>query len=243
MDGMEDLREKWGFIARSTHRVARYIAVKSNLKLVVDCKTIQDWYQHKYRKDSICISYGGCPAVEEDLSHHWSEENVGDYFLVVARPEPENQIYEICSAFLSSTSPWRLIVVGAPAHPTPYWERVQRLIGDSQRVHLAGSIYDRQRLCDLYRGCRGVIHGHTVGGTNPSLVDALSHGCPVFAHGNPYNKEVVGITSPTWNSEADLRRFFSADQTPRSTVDVHEFISRYNWADVTQRYLRAFGLK
>ena len=88
-----------------------------------------------------------------------------------------------------------------------------------------------------------MIHGHTVGGTNPSLVDALSHGCPVFAHGNPYNKEVVGDSSPTWNSEADLRQFFSANQTPHSTVDVREFISRYNWADITQRYLRAFGLK
>jgi glycosyltransferase involved in cell wall biosynthesis len=243
MDGMEDQRKKWGRVAKLTHRAARYLAAKSTLPLVTDSQAIQDWYLHKYRKDSEFIPYGGCPLAEEDLTHSWSEEKVSDYFLVVARPEPENQIYEICSAFLSSTSPWRLMVVGAPAHPTPYWKRVQRLIGDSQRVHLAGSIYDRERLCELYRSCRGVIHGHTVGGTNPSLVDALSHGCPMFAHGNPYNKEVVGDSSPTWNSESDLRRFFSANQTPRSTVDVREFISRYNWADVTQRYLRAFDLK
>ncbi|NBO55679.1 MAG: DUF1972 domain-containing protein [Actinobacteria bacterium] len=239
----KQVRDKWGYIAKRTHRAARYLAAKSNLTLVTDSRAIQDWYRHKYHKDSEFIPYGGCQVAEEDLSHAWSEENASEYFLVVARPEPENQIYEICSAFLSSTSPWRLIVVGAPAHPTPYWKRVQRLIGDSLRVHLAGSIYDRERLCELYRGCRGVIHGHTVGGTNPSLVDALSHGCPVFAHGNPYNKEVVGDSSLTWNCESDLRQFFSANQTPRSTVDVREFISRYNWADVTQRYLRAFGLK
>jgi glycosyltransferase involved in cell wall biosynthesis len=243
MDGMEDQRKKWGYVAKRTHRAARYLAAKSNLTLVTDSRAIQDWYWHKYHKDSIFIPYGGCPVAEEDLFHSWSEERAGDYFLVVARPEPENQIYEICSAFLSSTSPWRLMVVGAPSHPTHYWKRVQRLIGDSQRVHLAGSIYDRDRLCELYTGCRGVIHGHTVGGTNPSLVDALSHGCPVFAHGNPYNKEVVGDSSPTWNSEADLRQFFSANQIPHSTVDVRDFISRYNWADVTQKYLRAFGLK
>jgi glycosyltransferase involved in cell wall biosynthesis len=243
MDGIEDQRKKWGYIAKLTHRTARYLAAKSSLTLVTDSRTIQDWYQNKYRKDSVYIPYGGCPVVEEDLSHSWSEEKAGDYFLVVARPEPENQIYEICSAFLSSTSPCRLMVVGAPARPTPYWRRVQRLVGDSQRVHLVGSIYDRERLCELYRGCRGVIHGHTVGGTNPSLVDALSHGCPVFAHGNPYNKEVVGDSSPTWNSESELRQFFSANQTLHSTVDVCEFITRYNWADVTQRYLRAFGLK
>jgi glycosyltransferase involved in cell wall biosynthesis len=243
MDGMEDQRDKWGFFAKHAHRFARDVAAKSNLKLVTDSKAIQDWYRRMYRRDSVFIPYGGCPIAENDLSHSWSEEKPGDYYLVVARPEPENQIYEICSAFLSSTSTWRLMVVGAPARPTPYWRRVQRLIGDSQRVYLAGSIYDRERLCELYRGCRGVIHGHTVGGTNPSLVDALSHGCPVYAHGNPYNKEVVGDSSPTWNSEADLRQFFSANQTPHSTVDVREFISRYNWADVTQRYLRAFGLK
>jgi glycosyltransferase involved in cell wall biosynthesis len=243
IDGMEDQREKWGHFAKSAHRLARHVAATSNLNLVTDSKAIQDWYRRTYRKESVFVPYGGCPRAEADSSHSWREKCVGDYYLVVARPEPENQIYEICSAFLSSTSPWRLIVVGAPAHPTPYWKRVQRLIGDSLRVHLAGSIYDRERLCELYRSCRGVIHGHTVGGTNPSLVDALSHGCPVFAHGNPYNKEVVGGSSPTWNSEADLRRFFNDNQTPHSTIDVREFIDRYNWADVTQRYLRAFGLK
>jgi glycosyltransferase involved in cell wall biosynthesis len=173
--------------------------------------------------------------------HTWREESVGDYFLVVARPEPENQILEICSAHLTSTSPWPLIVVGAPAHPTPYWKKVQRLVGESKRVQLAGSIYDRERLCELYRGARGVIHGHTVGGTNPALVDALSHGCPVFAHANPYNKEVVGSASPMWKDAQELKRFFSADPKPRSSVNAREFIRQYNWAEVTNRYVKAFG--
>ena len=241
MDGMEEMRQKWGPVARRTHSVARQIAIRSSLELVTDSKAIQDWYHREFQRGSIFIPYGGCQHAEKDQAHSWSEEEVDDYFLVVARPEPENQVYEVCSAFLSSTSPWRLIVVGAPAHPTRYWKRLHRLVGDSPRIQLAGSIYDRDRLCGLYMGCRGVIHGHTVGGTNPSLVDALSHGCPVFAHGNPYNKEVVGDSSPTWDNEDELRDFFSANLDPRATVDVQEFISRYNWTDVTQQYLKAFG--
>jgi glycosyltransferase involved in cell wall biosynthesis len=241
MDGMEDQRGKWGYFAKRAHRFARYVAAKSNLTLVTDSKAIQNWYRDIHRKDSVFIPYGGCTIAEVDPLHTWREESVGDYFLVVARPEPENQILEICSAHLTSTSPWPLIVVGAPAHPTPYWKKVQRLVGESKRVQLAGSIYDRERLCELYRGARGVIHGHTVGGTNPALVDALSHGCPVFAHANPYNKEVVGSASPMWKDAQELKRFFSADPKPRSSVNAREFIRQYNWAEVTNRYVKAFG--
>jgi glycosyltransferase involved in cell wall biosynthesis len=241
MDGMEDQRGKWGYFAKRAHRLARYIAAKSNLTLVTDSKAIQDWYRDEYRKDSVCIPYGGCQNAEADQTHTWREENAGDYFLVVARPEPENQILEMCSAFLNSTSPWRLIVVGAPAHPTPYWKKVQRLVGESGRVQLAGSIYDHESLCELYMGARGVIHGHTVGGTNPALVDALSHGCPVFAHANPYNREVVGVGSPMWSDISELEHFFSADGRPTASVDAPEFIRRYNWANVTNAYLEAFG--
>ena len=241
MDGMEDQRGKWGYFAKRAHRLARYVAAKSNLTLVTDSKAIQNWYRDIYRKDSVFIPYGGCKIAEADPMHTWREESVGDYYLLVARPEPENQILEICSAHLTSTSPWPLIVVGAPAHPTPYWKKVQRLVGDSKRVQLAGSIYDRERLCELYMGARGVIHGHTVGGTNPALVDALSHGCPVFAHANPYNKEVVGSTSPMWKDAQELERFFSADSKPRPTVNAREIVRQYNWADVTNRYLEAFG--
>lgn len=240
MDGMEDQRGKWGFFAKRAHRLARYVATKSNLNLVTDSKAIQTWYRHTFHKDSVFIPYGGCQHAEADPTHTWRGEFVGDYYLVVARPEPENQILEMCSAILNSTSPWRLIVVGAPAHPTPYWSKVQRLVGESKRVQLAGSIYDRERLCELYRGTRGVIHGHTVGGTNPALVDALSHGCPVFAHANPYNREVVGAETPIWKNGQELERFFSADAKPQSSVNAREFVHRYNWADVTHAYLEAF---
>jgi len=240
IDGMEDQRGKWGYFAKRAHRTARFIAAKSGLTLVTDSEAIQDWYRRTYSKDSVFIAYGGCNLAEADAAHTWREESVGDYYLVLARPEPENQILEICEAFLKSTSPWRLMVVGAPAHPTAYWTKVQRLVGDSKRVHLAGSIYDRERLCDVYKNTRGVIHGHTVGGTNPSLVDALSHGCAVFAHSNPYNTEVVGSTAAMWRSSQELERFFSSNQNPQTTVNTQEFIRRYNWADVTSRYVKAF---
>lgn len=240
VDGMEDQRAKWSSFARLVHRLARFIAVMSNLTLVTDSREIQDWYRRRFQRDVVLIAYGGCQYAESDPMHRWSEGQIGDYYLVVARPEPENQILEMCSAFLQSTSPWRLVVVGAPACSTPYWKKVKRSVADSGRVMLAGSIYDRERLCELYKGTRGVIHGHTVGGTNPSLVDALSHGCPVFAHSNPYNKEVVSADSPMWSDVQDLKQFFNADHPPQSSIDTGEFIGRYNWADVTSRYIQAF---
>lgn len=242
MDGMEDQRRKWGFVAKRVHRVARYVAVKSSLQLVTDSRAIQEWYREKYGRETIYIPYGGCEVAEADAGHRWNPGGAGDFYMVLARPEPENQIFEICRAFLNSTSTCRLVVVGAPREPTKYWKKVQRLVGDSPRVHLAGSIYDRARRCEMYVNTRGVIHGHTVGGTNPSLVDALSHGCPVLPHGNPYNREVAGEAGVYWSNEDELTRILNDDSRVYPRVDADELIRRYNWNDVATAYFEALGL-
>ena len=242
MDGMEDQRRKWGFVAKRVHRVARYVAVKSSLQLVTDSRAIQEWYREKYGRETIFIPYGGCEIAEADGGHRWNPSGDRDFYMVLARPEPENQIFEICRAFLKSKSTCRLVVVGAPREPTKYWKKVQRLVGDSPRVHLAGSIYDRDRRCEMYVNTRGVIHGHTVGGTNPSLVDALSHGCPVLPHGNPYNREVAGETGVYWNSEKELVAILNDADRVYPRVNADGFIKRYNWNDVANAYFTVLGL-
>ncbi len=242
LDGMEDQRRKWGFVARRVHLVARYVAVKSRLTLVTDSRAIQSWYLSKYGRETLFIPYGGCEVAEADASHRWDPEGRGDFYMVLARAEPENQIYEICSAFLRSTNDCTLVVVGAPRQPTKYWKKVQELVGDSPRIRLAGSIYEREPRCDLYRNTRGVIHGHTVGGTNPSLVDALSHGCPVLPHDNPYNREVAGDAGVYWKTEDDLLALLNDTTRSYPRIDADEFITRYNWNDVANAYFVALGL-
>lgn len=242
VDGMEDQRQKWGFAGKLSHKIARLIAVRSKLTLITDSSEISKWYLEKYGRQTLFIPYGGCQLAEDDAFHRWDCEDQARHFLLIARPEPENQIIEICRAFLISRSKLPLIVVGSPKNPTKYWRRVLELIDNSPRILLAGSIYDRQQRCDLYLNAQAVIHGHTVGGTNPSLVDALSHGCPVLAHDNPFNREVAGSSALYWKTEDELALLLDNDSLVYPQIDTDQFIKKYNWADVTNRYFRALGL-
>ena len=242
MDGMEDQRSKWGYFARFIHRTARRIAVRSNLVLVTDSREIQKWYLTTFGRETEMIAYGGCVAAESDKSHRWAINNSSDFFMVVARSEPENQILEICQAFIHSSSPHRLIVVGAPIGPNKYWDQVIELVKDHPKITLAGSIWDRQRLCELYCSTLGVIHGHTVGGTNPALVDALSHGAPVIAHNNPFNREVLDGNGSLWKTVNELTAILEHHDPKTFSFDANQFLQRYNWTSVAQKYVQLLKL-
>ena len=243
MDGMEDQRSKWGHLARFMHRTARRIAVRSNLVLVTDSKEIQTWYLTTFGRETEMIAYGGCVAAESDKSHRWAFDASSDFFMVVARSEPENQILEICQAFIAASLPYRLIVVGAPIGKNKYWDQVTDLVGNQPNIELAGSIWDRRRLCEMYRSTLGVIHGHTVGGTNPALVDALSHGAPVIAHNNPFNREVLDGNGSIWKTVDELTAILEHHDPRTFIFDANLFLQRYNWASVALKYIQILKLE
>ncbi len=243
MDGMEDQRSKWGRLARFIHRTARRIAVRSNLVLVTDSREIQTGYRTAFGRDTEMIAYGGCVAAESEKSHRWALNRESDFFMVVARSEPENQILEICQAFIAASLPQRLIVVGAPIGKNRYWNQVTDLVSNQPNIELAGSIWDRQRLCELYCSTLGVIHGHTVGGTNPALVDALSHGAPVIAHNNAFNREVLDGKGSLWKTVDDLTVILEQYDPKTFSFDVNQFLQRYNWTSVALKYTQILKLK
>ena len=243
MDGMEDQRSKWGRFLRLMHRTARKIAVRSDLLLVTDSKAIQEWYLATHNRTTEMITYGGCVAAETDNTHRWVQTESSDFFMVVARPEPENQILEMCQAFIASGSTHRLVIVGAPIGKSKYWTSVMELVSNHSNIELAGSIWDRQQLCDLYRSTLGVIHGHTVGGTNPALVDALSHGSPVMAHDNAYNREVLQANGSLWNSVDALTEMLRSYEPRQFSIDVDMFLNRYNWKKVAHAYQELLNLR
>ena len=191
LDGLEHLRTKWGPLPRAVHRRARTVAARSSLVLIADHPEIQRLMLEEFGRESTYIAYGGCDEAERNPTHRWSADRVGDHFLVMARPEPENQVLEICRAFSAARIDARLVVVGGPSRPNTYWRSIEAAAAADPRIELRGPIWDRRELCTLMMTARAYIHGHTVGGTNPSLVDVLSHGTPVLAHDNVFNRSVL----------------------------------------------------
>lgn len=239
LDGIEDRRKKWRGIHRVAHRLARWLAVRSSLTLVSDSKAIQDWYEVEHNRKSCFIPYGGCRDAMLDASHRWSYAGV-QKFLVIARPVPENHTLEIIRAFNLSGNLGRLEIVGEPARSDRYWREICLESARNPRVVLRGAVWQRAEICQTLLNSSALIHGHSVGGTNPSLVDAASHGIPILAHDNLFNREVLNGRGTFWSDQESLKGILASFDSFPVQPDIHECHSRYQWNQVARSYLDLF---
>lgn len=245
MDGRDDLRRKWPWVIRQIYRWLQKSAVRSNLILVFDSETVRlELSNLRKGSDTWTIPYGGCVACSGEL-RQVAREGKDASFLVLARAEPENQVLKIIGAFEHVLSGSKLNVIATSRHRGKYWRQIVEAVAANPAVVITPGIWSDEVLCDLYRRTDAIIHGHTVGGTNPSLVLALCHGTPVLAHDNPYNREVAGSLARYWKTEQDLTKLldeFDPVTWPYDQAAVDDFNRRYNWDDVVEKYKRVLGL-
>ena len=193
MDGIEWKRDKWSPAAKLWLYLNERVGCRLADHLIADHPDIKRHLARKRDGGRITvIPYGADPVDDADASvlDDFSVAPNG-YCLVIARPEKENSILEIVSAFSKKRRGVRLLVLGAFDPEAKAYHR--EVIGSaSDEVAFPGAIYDRTTVGALRRYCRLYIHGHRVGGTNPSLVEALGAGTPVLAHDNRFNRWVAG---------------------------------------------------
>lgn len=194
VDGLEWARSKWSKVARLYLRTMEWVSSKAATRVIADSRAIADRFRRYYPSGAPCsyVAYGAEIVADDDADvnalRQWGLIPF-QYFIVVARPEPENHVLEIVEGFLKYSGQWPLIVVGDMSADGPYQRRLQALA--SERVCLIGGIYDAALLQGLRLYAAAYLHGHSVGGTNPSLLEALACGNWVVAHDNPFNREVA----------------------------------------------------
>lgn len=193
MDGLEWRRAKWSLPAKAWLYLNERAGIRLADEMVADHPEIaRHLARHAPEERITMIPYGADRldhADESALANLGLERN--GYALVVARPERENSILEIVTAFSRRPRPVDLVVLGDfRPERKPYHAEVMNAA--STQVHFPGTIYESCRINALRYFCRLYIHGHTVGGTNPSLVEALGAGSPVLAHDNRFNRWVAG---------------------------------------------------
>ena len=212
MDGMEWWREKWNGVQKSWLFINERCGVWFSDRLVADHPQIARYFiKGGVKPEKIVTIPYGTEAVEtpkrELLAEYQLQGN--DYVLVIARPEPENSILEIVEAFSRRQRGYKLIVLGRyQPKSNPYHARVMAAAGDE--VEFVGGVYDRDKVHSLRYFARLYVHGHTVGGTNPSLVEALAAGTPVLAQNNHFNTWVAGDRSLYFNAASDCASQFDA---------------------------------
>jgi glycosyltransferase involved in cell wall biosynthesis len=192
MDGIEWRRPKWPLPVRGWFWVNEWIAAWISHRLVADHPVIADHLAtRRPRSATAMIPYGGVPIdamPTEPLARFGLES--GRYLISIARIEPDNSILTLVESFSRKPRGMKLVVLGTFSDEIAYHRRVKAAAGPE--VIMPGAIYDPETVQALRFHARGYTHGHTVGGTNPSLVEALWAGNPVIAHDNPYNRWTAG---------------------------------------------------
>lgn len=243
VDGLEWRRAKWGPVGKRYYRVNERIGVRVAAALIADAVGIQDYYREQYRADSVFIPYGA-PILRDLPSDRLSELDLapGGYHLVVARLEPENHAHLALAGYSGSAAALPLVVVGGVRYPGAYIRALQAAAAGDVRVRLVGSIYDDELLDQLYAHSASYLHGHSVGGTNPSLLRAMGAAAPVLAFDVNFNREVLGDTGRFWADAKDVA--VSIEQVEADPVAARErglrgqahVAEHYRWEDVADSY-------
>ncbi len=249
-DGVEWLRAKWSPLAKAYFQLMEWSSVRVSDRVIADAEAIAQHLEGRHGKLKNCsvIPYG-CHLIEEppasDLLSEWGIDP-GDYYLVVCRLEPENHVLEIIEAVRKSKTSKQLVIVGNIAAETKYAAALRGL--DHERVRFIGTVYDEAKLTALRWHCFGYLHGHSVGGTNPSLLEAMGCGNLIFAHDNPFNRETLGGDGVFFRSSKDLA--CAMDSVEAGVLDVGALkrgvrdraSKEYSWDSIVRRYWQLLSM-
>jgi len=242
MDGIEWHRAKWGTLPKTWFWLNDWAGCWLGDHLVADHPDIKRHLESRARSSRITvIPYGADEIIQAPLEPVTALGlTAGNYMSVVARPEPENSLLEIVSGFSLKPRGCKLVVLGNYDEAVPYQRAVLAAAGSE--VVFAGAIYDKPLVSALRFHSMAYVHGHQVGGTNPSLVEALGAGNPVFAHENRFNRWVAGPGAAYFtDAETFSRQLDALPGAPGRLQDMSaasrtRFREAFRWETVLSAY-------
>ena len=205
VDGLEWKRGKWGRGGRTYYRVAEQLAVRWGDALIADARGIADYYRSEFDIDTELLTYGA-QIIEHAPNRRLHELGLepGGFHLVVARFEPENHVDVIVDGYSQSTARLPLVVVGSAPYSAAYTDRIAAIAEAEPRILMLGGVFDQELLDELYANALSYLHGHSVGGTNPSLLRAMGAGTAVIAWDVGFNREVLGVDGEFFEDADDV---------------------------------------
>lgn len=238
IDGLEHRRDKWGTWARRFLKLSESVAVRFGDAIITDNKGIQVYVQQEYRRDSHLIAYGGdhaaaCETVP--ISEYCLPER---YAFSVCRIEPENNVHMIVDAFARGGG-LPLVMVGN-WESSEYGREIRSRYVACENIHLLDPIYDLGKLKTLRSQSLIYLHGHSAGGTNPSLVEAMWLGCPVLAFDCNFNRYTTENKALYFSTAEELAHTVATIDQPRLDkvgTDLLEVAQRrYRWETIAKNY-------
>lgn len=242
IDGLEWRREKWGWLARKFLKFSEALAVKFSTGVIADNKHIQDYIRAEYRKDSFLIAYGAdhVAAIPADNYTKKYQFLSSPYVFTVCRIEPENNIEMQLRAFKELPLSMPYVIVGN-WNASEYGMRLYQEYSKVANIILYDPIYEMEELNALRSNCYFYLHGHSAGGTNPSLVEAMYLGLPVIAYGANYNRETTFGEAVYFDDLEQLKQLLSQiqslDREGMGEVLYGLAKKNYSWRAINQKYV------
>ncbi len=243
MDGLEWKRSKYKKPVKQFLKQQEKRAAKGGDVLVADSPAIQDHLQQAYGKKAVYIPYGATTdirPVEDHLTLHGLQPY--RYHLVIARFVPENHLAEIIQAHLAAALNFPLVLIG---HPSGRYGEQLRQTFASEQVRFLGGIYQFDRLNSLRYYARLYLHGHSVGGTNPSLLEAMACATPICAHDNVFNRAVLGGDAQFFSDIAQLASILrnplpAAAYQRQVAANLSKVRENYHWESIVDQFEELF---
>lgn len=245
MDGIEWKRAKWPWHGRIWLFLNERIGALTSTKLIADHPEIaKHLARMRSKKDIVMLPYGAdaIEAAPEDPVRAFGVEP-GRYFLSIGRCEPENNILTMIQAYASKPREFGFVCLGKLDPEKNAYHRAVLQAG-AGRVVFPGAIYDQDRVRALRYHAAAYCHGHSVGGTNPSLVEALGAGNAIVAHRNPYNEWVAGPQQLYFADPAECARAFDRIEVECSfaasarLASGQRFKEAFTWEPILEGYRR-----
>jgi len=240
IDGIEWRRQKWSWFAKQLLRILEKIAVKYSHEIIADNEAIAEYIKDKYKRTAQVIPYGGDHAIEVEAKNVSSLELPEKFALSICRIEPENNIDIILDAF-SKINSYSLVIIGN-WDSNQYGRRLRKKYSKFSNIVMMNPIYDLKILKAIRERCIYYIHGHSAGGTNPSLVEAMHFGKPILAYDCIFNRKTTENKAIYFKTSEELKnRILLMDERSvyRISNDMKEIARRcYIWSKVAEQYMK-----
>jgi glycosyltransferase involved in cell wall biosynthesis len=243
IDGIEWKRKKWNKMAKNFLKLSEKFAIKNSHHIITDNKGIEDYVKDNYDFKSETIAYGANEIIEPLILKNYKFLKIkkNEYAFKVARIEPENNLEMILDAFIDV--PLDIVIVGNWLS-SAFGKKMFKNYSNYSNINLLYPIYDINLLNELRSNCKIYIHGHSAGGTNPSLVEAMALKLPVISFDVNFNRYTLKNNGIFFKSSDDLKLIIK--NISEYDIDIigsnnfNNFKTNYKWNVIVNKYVNLF---
>jgi glycosyltransferase involved in cell wall biosynthesis len=240
MDGLEWKRSKYSLLVKKFLLQAEKLAAEHKDYYIADSPVIQSYLKSKYKIESRYIPYGAdVPAGGNEKVLQLYRINKNEYFILVARIERENNIEMILDGFSTSNSKKKFIVIGDATNKFGKY-LVQKFRKD-ERIRFAGTMYNKEIKHSLCFFSAMYFHGHSTGGTNPSLLEAMGSQALIAAHNNEFNRQILNCDALYFSGTHDVKNLIenNSDSQLKTAMiknNQNKIETVYRWESIISQY-------